>query len=164
MKVEMEVDKALAHLLHSPRVANRAVRQTFFLLMEDMQRSTIKEIKTGNKTGKVYKNIKIQRAKGKIVTRKRHQSSAPGESHADLSGNLRRSLSWKVYGATGSDFGYGVSVTAANAAPPYSEAIEYGYEPRNLKPRPTLRNELKHLNSKAQVYFNQSLKDQGFEG
>jgi hypothetical protein len=130
--------------------SSRAVRQMWFNLMKDINRSTRKEILYGHKSGELY------RFKGKL-----HRSSSPGETHANLTGKARKSLSWKVYGSHSADFGYGVSVTGRNAAPPYVDALEYGRLDGTMAPRPTLQNELDHIDSKAQKYFSKALKDQG---
>ena len=129
---------------------NRAVRQMWFALMVDIHASASQEVLHGTKTGRMY------RYRGSP-----HRASAPGETHANLSGAALRSLSWKVHGSASADFGYGVSVTARNAAPPYVDALEYGRLDGLMAPRPTLQNELDHVSAKAQGHFNDALRDEG---
>lgn len=165
-----EADKTFKQINLIMAKNTRAVRQMMFSLMEDIHASAIKEIESGVKSGRVYKRIKIrvkrnkkgQFVKGSGRVKRNHQASAPGETHADLSEDAKKSLSWKVYGSESADFGYGVSVTDANAAPPYVDDLEFGTD--RVKARPTLQNELKHVGSKAQSHFNDALKDEGFEG
>ncbi|KKN52109.1 hypothetical protein LCGC14_0615830 [marine sediment metagenome] len=130
--------------------STRAVRQMWFSLMQDLKRSTDREILYGSKSGRLY------RFKGRV-----HKSSAPGETHADLTGKARRSLSWKVHGSKGADFGYGVSVSARNAAPDYVDDLEFGTPGGQMAPRPTLGNAVDSIGSKAQSHFDDALRDEG---
>jgi len=140
--------------------SNRAIRQMMFLLMEDLHRSANQEIIHGIKTGRVYRVTTISKKGNKH--RRNHQASAPGETHANLTGALRRSLSWKVHGSDSAEFGYGVSTTGENEAPEYADYVEFGTD--KMEPRPTLKNELEHVDTKAQIYFNDALTDEGFGG
>lgn len=69
--------------------------------------------RTERKRGRLY------RIKGR---RRRHRASAPGQSHANLSGLLRRSNGWRVRGSLQLEFGYGL----ANDAPDYAAFVERG--------------------------------------
>ena len=69
--------------------------------------------------------------------RRRHVASAPGETHANMTGTLRKSLGFKV-NPNKLEFGYGVQ---SNDAPAYAETIEFGGG--RVKPRPTLQRAMK---------------------
>jgi len=58
----------------------------------------------------------------KLGRRRRHVASAPGETHANLTGATRRSLSFQIEGSTSFEFGYGIS--ASKDAPEYAEELE----------------------------------------
>jgi hypothetical protein len=130
--------------------ARRAIRQTWFALGKDLKSEANREILHGTKTGQVY----IVRTKS--GGRRRHKSSAPGETHANLSGKLRRSISWIVHGAEQMEFGYGFSTTAANKEPPYS-GIEFGIPKRNIKPRPSLANAIEATEGRVQGHFDRAM-------
>lgn len=165
---ERQADKTFKKIELVMAKNTRAVRQMMFSLMEDLHRSANHEILSGIKSGRIYirragykRNKKGQFKKGSRKKR-RHQASAPGETHANLTGKLRRSLSWKVYGSDSSEFGYGVSTTGKNEAPEYSDFVEFGTD--KMEPRPTLQNELVQVDTKAQLYFDDALKEEGFDG
>lgn len=77
-------------------------------------------------------------ASGRIVTRydpkRTIQISAPGDPPKTDQGDLGRGITMPVY-----ENGYIVIKSTA----PYSLALEYGYEPNNLEPRPFMRPALK---------------------
>jgi hypothetical protein len=104
----------------------------------------------GVKTGIVY----IRR--DKAGRRRRHLSSAPGETHANRTGTLRRSLSFQLRGSSEIEFGYGVS--SGKEAPEYARAIEFGFEKRNLKPRPSLKNALNSEQGNMTQHFENGIK------
>jgi len=110
----------------------RAIRQSWFTVGKDLQAEANHEILKGRKTGRLYS------VKGSRGRSRRHRASAPGETHANLSGRLRRSISWKVHGTDSMDFGYGVSTTQSNAAPDYASFVEFGTS--RMDARPSLKN------------------------
>ena len=118
--------------------SEEVIRRGFFYYMKALKFRANKATLAKDKRGRVY----IRR--DKAGRRRRHVSSAPGQSHANKGGDLRKSISWKVFGAKGAIFGYGVSTTAKNQAPIYAGAIEYGHTWKNpkrvLEARPTLSN------------------------
>lgn len=136
----------------------RSIRQTWFQLGKDLKAEADNEILNGIKTGRIYR-IKSQvtrNTRGQFTSGsgrvRRHQSSAPGETHANLSGALRRSISWVVQGTESMKFGYGFSTTESNKEPPYS-GIEFGITQRNIKPRPSLLNAIKATQRRASDHF-----------
>ena len=128
-------------------LTRRSIRHGWFALAQDLKRVANTEILRKPKSGRVYF---IRLPSGRI---KRHIASAQGETHANLSGTLRRSLGWQVRGHTGMEFGYGVSSPVGagyNAAPIYAE-IEFGYG--RVAPRPSLQNAINETNRNAERYF-----------
>jgi HK97 gp10 family phage protein len=112
----------------------RAIRQTWFRLGIHLRGSTSREILRRPKSGRVY----LVRLGRRVF---RHRASAPGETHANLTGRARRSLGWRVHGEDSLEFGYGVSTTARNAAPVYAEFLEFGTS--RMAPRPSLQNTIR---------------------
>jgi hypothetical protein len=96
-----------------------------------LQSATSREILRKPKGGRTY----IRR--DRLGRRRRHVASAPGETHANMTGRLRRSLSFRVNGLE-LEFGYGVT---KGDAPEYAAAIEFGS--KRIKSRPSLRNGIK---------------------
>lgn len=109
----------------------RGVRQGMFFVARALRAEAQREIKHGRKTGRIY----LVRKRGRVV---RHQSSAPFETHANLSGRLLRSISFQLRGTKDLSFGYGIS--AGNDAPEYAAWVEFGTS--KLAPRPSLKNAL----------------------
>jgi len=104
--------------------------------------------KTGTRQGLykfgslLYKELRadiLRRKNGKqyIVrrgtTRGRHIASAVGETPANLSGNLRRSVDFKVQGSSNMEFGYDKSVD-------YGKYLESGT--KKMGARPGLKNNI----------------------
>jgi len=113
----------------------QAVRSGWFEYLRSIEKGAQKSIRAKDKRGRlrIVRNPRTGR-------RKRHRSSAPGQSHARMFGALGDSISWKVHGWDKASFGYGVSTTATKAAPPYAGAIEFGSSKRRIDARPTLQN------------------------
>ena len=100
------------------KLTKRGIRQARFKIGHGLIGSASREILKGPKTGRVY----IRR--DKIGRRRRHVSSAPGETHANRSGTLRRSLSFQLRGSHSMEFGYGVS--SVKDAPDYDGFVGFG--------------------------------------
>lgn len=124
------------------------IRRGFFLLGRDLGATANAEILRQPKSGRVY--IRRDRA----GRRRRHVASAPGETHANMTGDLRRSLGWRVRGHLSLEFGYGVGGDGVGlrGAPEYAAAIEFGS--RTLLARPSLRNAINSVNRNGEIYFS----------
>ena len=122
--VYREVDQMTTRL-------QQVFRRGFITYMQALQRRANREILHGKKSGRVYR----VRVNGRV---RNHRASAPGETHANLSGRLRRSLSWKVHGWQRAEFGYGVASNASNVAPVYAPFVEFGTS--RMAARPSLQN------------------------
>lgn len=101
-------------------ITDRAVRHGLFSYMRSLHSEANAASQTNDKTGKTYT---IRGPKGR---KRRHRSSSPGQSHANMRGNLRRSTGYKVSGSRESEFGYGIASRKDEDAPVYAAAIELG--------------------------------------
>jgi HK97 gp10 family phage protein len=126
----------------------RSIRQGWFSIGRNLSQEANREILRKPKSGRVY----FIRRGGR---RFRHIASAPFETHANITGKARRSVSWKVHGTDSMDFGYGVSTTAKNAAPIYAPFLEFGT--RKMAPRPSLSNAIVREQRNSEVEFERSL-------
>ena len=122
----------------------RTVRRGWFKLGKDLKQTANKEILRRPKGGRTY----IRRTRG--GRRRRHVASAPGETHANMSGKLRRSIGWRVSGSDRMEFGYGVA--RGESAPAYANAIENGSF--KILARPSLRNAITATQRNAERYFD----------
>lgn len=129
-------------------ITERSIRHGFFQMGKDLRKTASDEILRRPKSGRVYV---IRTRSGR---RRRHVASAPGETHANLSGTLRRSIGWHVTGHRRLEWGYGVD----KPAPEYGRAIEHGSS--RIQPRPSLRNAMNAIERNATNYFNQSFNDE----
>jgi HK97 gp10 family phage protein len=127
----------------------RSIRRAFFELGKDLKAEANREILRRPKHGRTYI------VRGRSGRPRRHVASAPGETHANLSGRLRRSISWKVHGDERMEFGYGVSTTDANAAPEYDLFVEYGTS--RMAARPSLRNAIDATQSHVERDFQDAM-------
>ncbi len=121
------------------------IQYAAFISGKQLKTATSKEILRKPKSGRVY----IRRtASGR---RRRHVASAAGETHANMTGTLRRSLSFRV-NTTSLEFGYGV--TKGNA-PNYAKFVENGT--RKMGPRPSLMNGIKATRRSFQNNFEREI-------
>lgn len=109
------------------RRVRRQIRHSMYQIGNDFVKTASKKILEKPKTGQT----KIVR-RGKTRRRFRHTASAPGEAPANLSGTLRRSLGFSVQGHSQVELGAGKDGSGVK----YARALEFGFSPRNLKPRP----------------------------
>ena len=129
----------LAGIQHGSYVAGRG-----------LVRATSAEILRKPKGGKVY--IRVDRA----GRRRRHVASAAGETHANMTGKLRKSMSFRVHPSK-LEFGYGVF---RDPMPHYGEYLEYGTS--KMDARPSLQNGIKsERKNMIQHYQNEIGKQLG---
>ncbi len=129
-----------------PELTRRSIRQGWFMLGRDLMQTASKEILRKPKGGRTY----IVRIAG--GRRRRHVASAPGETHANLSGKARRSLGYQVSGYQSMEFGYGVDKNA----PEYVGFLEGGTT--RMAARPSLLNAINATTRNAENYFNNEFK------
>ena len=125
-------DQVFGTIKNIPKLTKQGLRRGMFKVGHSLIAVANQNILKGDKTGVVY--IRRDRA----GRRSKHQSSAPGETHANLSGTLRRSLSFQLRGSSEIEFGYGVS--SGKEAPEYASFVEFGTT--KMKARPSLKNAL----------------------
>lgn len=127
--------KALIFASRTSQLTAFGIRKAWFDVGKDLKDEANKEMLKKPRQGRVYF---IRTASGR---RRRHVASRPFETHANLSGTLRRSMGWKVTGIE-LRFGYGL---LNNDAPPYARAIEFGakFKTHRLEKRPSLLNSIK---------------------
>lgn len=124
---------------------NRAIRMMWFDLGDDLLSSAQREILKGRKTGRVYI---IRGPSGRV---RRHRASAPGETHANLSGELRKAAGWKVHGNGDMSFGYGLT----RGSPVYDEFVEFGT--LRMEARPSLQNAVDAVQGNVQPRFTERM-------
>jgi hypothetical protein len=113
------------------------LRLGLYLLGDSLKKTASKEMLKKNKLGKVYT---IRTRSGR---RRRHTSSARGQTAANLTGALRKSINFTVQGSSGLQFG---------AATPYARHLEIELD------RPTLRNAMKANYRNGMNYIEQGIK------
>ncbi len=123
--------KAVFKVRNLEKLTKAGVEHAAWTSARGLRTATGKEILRKPKGGRVYTS------RTRSGARRKHTASASGETHANLSGTLRRSLDFKV-SSREIEFGYGV--TKGNA-PEYAEFVEFGT--KNMKPRPSLQNGIK---------------------
>lgn len=147
-------EREFARMRGIEQATRKGIRRAWFDLGRDLKGRANAEILRKPKGGRTY----IIRTRGGRT--RRHVASAPGETHANLKGRLRRSLSWKVHGVDSMDFGYGVSTTAKNQAPEYAPFVEFGT--RRMAERPSLDNAIKATQREAVQNFERAITQELF--
>lgn len=148
-------ERAYAHIRNAGRSSRQVVRRVFFAHAKDLKASVRNEVLHGQKTGRVYKNVKLPSGRRK----KLHHASAPGETHAKLSGNLLRTLGWKVHGTESMEFGYGTDGAQAQRglAPLYAKFVLGGT--RFMDPRDDLKNAVRATQGAIRGHFKRAIAD-----
>ncbi len=142
-------DRVFARIEGIEKLTKRGLRQGMFKSGQTLIGSANQEILKGSKTGRVY----IRR--DKTGRRRRHQTSAPGETHANLTGTLRKSLSFQLRGSSEIEFGYGVS--SGKSAPEYARFVEFGTT--RMKARPSLKNALNAEQGNITQHFEREITE-----
>jgi len=131
----------------------RSIRQGFFKLGHDLKRTASKEILRKPKSGRTYF---IRTRSGRL---RRHVASAPGETHANITGAVRRSIGFQIHGSLSMDFGYGVKPNTrgpGRVALDRGEWLEFGTS--GMKARPSLLNAINATTRNAENYFDNEFK------
>lgn len=126
--------QVLAQIPHHIKLHREGIEQAFFEIGTETVREVRRLIKSGPKTGRIY------RFRGRP-----HQASAPGEAPANRSGRLLRSSDYKVSGSYQMRVGETVD---------YAKFLEEGVRGR-MAPRPHL---LKAVNNQARDTENSLLE------
>jgi len=112
--------KVFIQIRNLPEINRRAIRKAFYFVGKDLVSEARSSILRKPKSGRTYVVYKGGR-------RRLHRSSAPGEAPANLTGDLRRSVDFKVRGGNQMEFG---------ADTPYARRLELGGG--NIAARPYL--------------------------
>ncbi len=149
-----ENERVFARLATTEDGIRKAIRRSWFGLGQDLRREANREILRRPKGGRTY----IVRSRS--GRRRRHVASAadpptPGETHANLKGDLRRSLSWKVHGTESMDFGYGLVSGTGRTAPKYAPFVEFGT--RRMAARPSLSNAIDATQANAEQHWGENM-------
>ncbi len=142
-KESRQNNKVFGVIENIPKLTRKGLRQGMFKVGHSLISVANREILKGDKRGVIY----IHR--DKAGRRRRHQSSAAGQTHANLTGTLRKSLSFQLRGSSEIEFGYGVS--SGKTAPDYA-FIEFGTT--KMKARPSLKNTLNSEQKNMTNYFS----------
>ena len=137
--------KALAKIENLDKLTREGVEYAAYVSGKGLVKTTSAEILKKPKGGRVYT---IRTASGR---KRRHVASAAGETHANMTGKLRKTLSFKV-APTELEFGYGVT---KNDAPEYAKSVEFGTS--RMKPRPSLQNGINSETRNIETNFKQQI-------
>ena len=143
-KESRQNEKVYLKIKRMDESVRRGIRHGWFDLGADLRRTTSKDILRRPKSGRVYI------VRGPSGRRRRHVASSPGETHANLSGKLRRSLGFNIRGWESMEFGY------LRDTPEYADFIENGTN--KMEPRPSLRNNIRKTLRNAENYFDARIK------
>lgn len=148
MTIEMDSKsrKAIEKIRDMEKLTKSGIEFAAYTSAKGLQKTINAEILHKPKGGRVYIR------KDSIGRRRKHRASAPGETHANMTGKLRRSLGFKV-NTTELEYGYGVE--SKEAAPPYAARIEFGGG--RIAARPSLQNGAKKERRNFQNNFEQQI-------
>jgi HK97 gp10 family phage protein len=142
LKIDPDSRRAVMKIKGLKRLTKEGVELAAWKSARGLRKATSDEILKKPKGGRVYVT---RNAAGR---RRRHRASAPGETHANFSGKLRRSSDFKV-NSREIEFGY------MDNPPDYAEHVEFGT--KRMKPRPSLRNGIKGQRRNFQNNFEREI-------
>jgi len=144
MAIKITIDaqsrKAIASLGFISKRAKEGIRAAFYDIGRDLRKDIRNDILFAPKSGRTY----LVRLKGRI---KRHKSSAPGETAANLTGKYFNSIDYNVKGSNQLEFGSRVI---------HGKFLEEGT--RRMKPRPGLGNSIRKKESEIEQYLAAAIK------
>lgn len=145
LTIDSESRKVVLHLQNLRKLTKAGVEYAAWDSAKQLKEETNKEILRKPKRGRTYIYLD---AAGR---RRRHVASAPGETHANRTGKLRRSLSFRVSHRE-IEFGYGVF---REQAPEYAGYVEEGT--KKMRARPSLLNGINSQRRNFQNNFDQQI-------
>ena len=132
--------------LHKTTV--RSIRQGFFKLGSALKNELNADVLKKDKKGKVYK-VRTRAGKRGAGKGRRHRSSAPGQTPANITGKYRKNIAYQIHGSDKLEFGI-------REGAPYAKFLEEGTG--RMKPRPGLGNTVKKFQGQAEEYFSNELE------
>lgn len=120
-----------------------AIRAVWYGIAEDIEKRANQEILRAPKGGRTY--LVRTRPGGR---QRRHVASAPGETHANLSGDLRKSIGWQVHGNFEMTFFY-------DGDAEHDAFVEFGTA--NMEARPSLSNAITFVQGNVQPRFDEEM-------
>ena len=135
--------ETLRKINYASKTTQRAVRRAFFVIGHQLVKTAKEQVLKGPKTGRIYR---IKRGK----RYKNHQASAAGESPANLSGELRKSIGFEIKGSEQLEFGSG------RGGVKYARYLEEGT--KKMAPRPLLGNAFAAEQSQIQQIFSNEIQ------
>jgi HK97 gp10 family phage protein len=145
IEIDAQSQSAVLKLRNLDRLTRSGIEHASWMSGRQLIRATSQEILRRPKGGRTY----VRRTSG--GSRRRHVASAPGETHANMTGTLRRSLSFSV-NPSQLEFGYGVR---RNDAPDYAEFVEFGTS--RMRARPSLQNGIRSQRRNFQANFDREI-------
>lgn len=133
--------RVIKKLIGLDNLVKQGIRQGMFDSGHGLIKSASTEILRKPKSGDTYFRL------DKAGRRRRHVASAPGETHANLTGAARRSLSFQIQGVSSFEFGYGVS--SGKEAPDYVSELE--------ETRPSLQNAIRDEDQQMVQHFERQI-------
>lgn len=144
IKLDTGSRKAVAKIRNLKKLTKRGIEFAAYTSGRGLVKATSDEILAKPKGGRTY----VSRTRS--GSKRRHVASAPGETHANFSGMLRKSLDFKVSHIQ-LEFGYGVR---RGDAPDYA-FIEFGTV--NMGPRPSIQNGIKSQERNIEKNFEREI-------
>lgn len=136
-------DRVIAKITGIVGLTRKGMRQGMFQSGRGLISRANTEILRKPKSGRTYI---IRDRSGR---RRRHVASAPGETHANLSGDTRKSMGYQLHGTSELEFGYGVS--SGKKAPDYAGFLE--------NTRPSLQNAIRSEQGNMVRHFENGIED-----
>jgi hypothetical protein len=136
----------------------RAIRTGFYTIGKKLVADTKNEINKTPKSGRIYRIYKG--VKGRLKQSRIHIASASGEAPAVITGTLRKSINFTVFGANSMKFGVDLDRGAAD----YGKWLEYknivtmsGKGSKNIAPRPFISASYKKNKQQLVTIFKNAL-------
>lgn len=145
VRLDPSSQKAVWRIRNLRKLTKAGIEYAAWQSAKQLQKATSDEIIRKPKRGRTYI------IRGPSGRRRRHVASAPGETHANLTGKLRRSLGFTV-SSTEIEFGYGVF---REPAPEYARFVEFGT--RRMLARPSLLNGIRDQRRNFQTNFDRQI-------
>lgn len=136
------------HIRNLREMTVRGIRQGFFRLGSALKVELNAEVLKKDKKGRVY-IVRTRGGQRGIGKKRRHRSSAAGQTPANLTGNYRRSIGYQIHGSDKLEFGI-------REEAPYAKFLESGTS--RMQARPGLGNTVTKFQGQADEYFTDSLQ------